>query len=150
MAIPSSGARGWWGQWHVDRDAALQKREIRRLWRLACQRTDAAQWIPTPTGPTIVLPMIRDITLGNPTSLLVELRLGQLPSDIEGAAARIASSMGVADLRVSETPYPMWLKVEFLDHPASDAGVVTPFPGPASGGPARQWRATGGGSDEVA
>lgn len=51
--------------------------------------------------------------LGHPTWILVELRAGQLPSDIEDEAPRIAATLGVRGLRVRETGYPMWLRIEF-------------------------------------
>jgi hypothetical protein len=111
-------AAWWWGDARDDGDdeaAFWQKREIKRLWRAACERCRTAQWIPTPTGYTLTIPFIRDIVLGHPTWILVELRAGQLPSEIEDEAPRIAATLGVRGLRVRETGYPMWLRIEFSD-----------------------------------
>lgn len=134
---PGPGGTRWWGNARDDGDveaAFWQKREIKRLWRAACERCRTAQWIPTPTGYTLSFPLIRDIALGHPTSILVELRAGQLPADIEDEAPRIAATLGVPGLRVRETGYPMWLRVEFLDR--AEPVRTTPTPPPVRSVPA--------------
>jgi hypothetical protein len=113
-------SRGWWGNApHDDPEIAfLRIREIKRLWREACEAGRLGQWIAAPSGPWRAFPLIERVVLGNPTTITVRLRSGQLPSDVEAEAARIAYTMGAGGLRISETSVPMLLRIEFMDQPA--------------------------------
>lgn len=111
---------GWWGNCHNDDPvtAAYKRREIVRSWREACEPTALAHWVPAPAGMWRSVPLVEKVILGNPTSIIVRLRPGQLPSDVQAHADRIAYTMEAGSLRVSETGIPMRLRVEFLDRPA--------------------------------
>jgi hypothetical protein len=103
-------------------------REIKRLWREACEGCGARAWIPCPSGVAIFVPLIGQVTLGYPTVMTVQLRPGQLLADIAAVAPRIAHNMGLGGLRV--TPFRgMWVRVELL--------APTPPPRPAAAPPAR-------------
>jgi hypothetical protein len=139
MAIQDRIGSGWWGGGHDDGpDVAFWRaREIKRLWRMACERSPLAQWIPTPTGWTVSIPRIGAVTLGTPTSITVQLLTGQMLSDVQAVAPWIARTMGASGLRVSKMCTPTWARVEFLDRPEPDDGqvepgdgVVTPLPAP--------------------
>lgn len=108
---------GWWGNARDDGPemARWRQREIRKLWREVCELSPLAQWIPMPSGVTLACPTIETVILGKPTAILVRLRPGQLPSDIEAHAARIAYTMEAGGLRILETEIPMRLRIEFLD-----------------------------------
>ncbi|MDQ2708317.1 MAG: hypothetical protein M3Z25_12050 [Actinomycetota bacterium] len=111
----------WWGQDQNDgaEMARFRRREIRDRWREVCEAAQPplAQWIPMPDGFTVAYPRIEEIILGNPTAILIWLRPGQLPSDVEAYAPRIAYAMQAGRLRVRETGTPMLLRIEFLSHP---------------------------------
>ena len=89
-----------------------RKQEVRRLWREACANTRLGLRTHTPNGWTITVPRIGHITLGDPTSMSVELRPGQMAADVIAVAPRIAYAMGVDSLRVTEMPAQSWLKIE--------------------------------------
>jgi hypothetical protein len=142
MAVHNRVGSGWWGGGRDDgRDVAFwREREIKRLWRMACERSPLAQWIPTPTGWTVSIPRIGRVTLGAPTSITVQLLTGQVLSDVAAVAPWIAQIMGAGALRVSPMCTPTWVRVEFLDrgeldggqpgHDEPGGGVVTPLPTP--------------------
>jgi len=81
-----------------------------------------------PDGFTVATPLMRKITIGNPTSAMVELRPGQLVEDLERGAAGIARGLGVAALKIRQTAYPMWVQVDFLERAEPGHGVVIAFP----------------------
>jgi hypothetical protein len=123
----------WWGRDDSvgnDRDVeSWQIGEIERLWREACEGCGLCQWISTASGWTVAIPTIGRVTLGNPTSMTVQLRPGQLPEHINKVAPEIAYAMGLGDLRVTAF-WPMWVRVELLDfaEAAGAAGAANGVP----------------------
>jgi hypothetical protein len=136
MAI-DNGVRGWPGPDGSDEVNFWRVREIKRLWREACEGYDVCQRIHTPTGWTVAVPSIGQVSLGAPTVMTVQLRPGQRPEQLEALACEIADVMGVGGIRV--IPFrAMWVRVELL---AQGNGPTPPIPprdgrGPSSNGPA--------------
>jgi hypothetical protein len=152
MAIRNRVGTGWWGRGHDGGgDVAYWRiQEIKQLWREACEGSGLCQRISTPSGWTVAIPRIGQVTLGDPTSMTVRLRAGQLLSDIDAVAPRIAYAMGIGGLRVTKTSAPMWARVELLDRPEPDGGVVTPFPPPRRPVPTSGSTSDGPDSNEAA
>lgn len=114
-------------------------REIERRWRAACEGSGFCQWIYTPTGWNAAVARVEKITLGNPISIMVELRLGQIPEDISDRARRLSYAMGCADLRVTPAGL-MLVRVDLLD-PEDPSGSVDFSPAPERTGPSEAWTA---------
>lgn len=85
------------------REYNLDLREVHDLiwaWRGACEGAGLCAQIDTPTGPTVVVPTLVDVTLGPPTVLIAQLMPGQLAEDIRRQAHRLAGHLGAVALRV--------------------------------------------------
>jgi len=151
MAI-DNGVRGWPGPDGSDEVNFWRVREIKRLWREACESYDVCQRIHTPTGWTIAVPSIGQVSLGAPTVMTVQLRSGQRPEHLEALAREIADVMGVGGIRV--IPFrAMWVRVELLalgNGPASSVpsghrrgpssnGSASPVPSGRRRGPSSAW-----------
>jgi hypothetical protein len=138
MAI-DNGVRGWPGPDDSDEVNFWRVREIKRLWREACESYDVCQRIHTPTGWTVAVPSIGQVSLGAPTVMTVQLRPGQRPEHLEALAGEIADVMGVGGLRV--IPFrATWVRVELLARGNPGNGPASPVPsghrrGPTGDGP---------------
>ncbi|MGI8815097.1 MAG: hypothetical protein ACR2G2_07395 [Pseudonocardia sp.] len=124
----------------------LRPREIRDIWREVCEAAPPplSQWIPMPDSVTIAYPKIDEVIMGNPRTIMVWLRPGQIPSDVEAYAPRIAYAMGAAEVRVYETDTRRLLRIELLsrrqerfdqDIPRLPRPQTDPFPGEPFEGP---------------
>jgi hypothetical protein len=124
MAINGGGWPGASGSSEVN---FWRERELRRLWRETCEGCGLCQWISTPSGWTVAVPAIRQVTLGNPTVMTIHLRTDQRASSIEAVAARITDDMGIGGLRV--IPFrDKWVYVELLAPTKPDTRVTPPTP----------------------
>lgn len=110
-------------------------REIKRLWRQACEGYGLYQRIWTPTGWTDAIPSIGRVTLGHPTAMTVQLRPGQRPEHIGALAHEIADVMGVGKVRVIPLRS-TWLRIELL---AAGTTPAAGFPSPQRRGPSAAW-----------
>lgn len=132
MAVTSERRLGDWPGDSGDRDVnAWREREVKRLWREACEGYELCQWIPTPSGWTVVGPSIKRVTLGDPTVLLIYLRPTQSIHDLARFAPDIASYLGVGALMVQ--PFRgQWVRVHLLGVAAPSASIPARAPLPAS------------------
>ncbi|HVH21781.1 MAG TPA: hypothetical protein VNA11_04915 [Pseudonocardia sp.] len=113
-------------QWFADRalrrDVAAieaeQVGDIKWRWRKACEHSGLGRMVFTPSGPTVSFPLIGQVVLGPPTTFTVRPQPGQLRSDFEAAAPRIAVAMGVPAVRVRALAGD-WLVIELMDGPTS-------------------------------
>jgi hypothetical protein len=114
-AAPGRSARGLVGRLLYGRRSARDEawaravaredlRDAAQVWRLLCEGLPGLhRRTSTVTGPTIGTPFVRHVSLtaqGAPR-LLVELRPGMVPADVEQQAVRIAAAYGGRTLRVS-------------------------------------------------
>jgi hypothetical protein len=130
-----NGLSGWPGPDGSEEVNFWRVREIKRLWRQACEGYDVCQRIHTPTGWTVAVPSIGKVTLGAPTVMTVQLRAGQRPEHLEAVAREVADVMGVGGLRV--IPFrAMWVRVELL---APGNGPAAPVPSARRHGPSSAW-----------
>jgi hypothetical protein len=113
MTFDSASGSGWPGRDGDPEIDLCRKREIRRLWREACEGCNLNQWIPTPTGFTVAIPAIGTITLGDPTVMTVQLRSSQRIEHLKEAASDIAATMCLGGLRVKPIRG-SWVLVELL------------------------------------
>jgi S-DNA-T family DNA segregation ATPase FtsK/SpoIIIE len=102
---------------------------LRRAWRVACEGVGLVHRVDTVSGATVIVPRVASFGAGPPTSLLVELLPGQLPTDVEAVALRLAPALGCRRLRVTPCGE-MWVNVELL---ASDP-LESSYEAPASSG----------------
>jgi hypothetical protein len=91
--------------------------EIRWQWRNACANTALAPMIYTPTGATRAVPVIADVHLVPPVTLIVKVRPGQSIADFVKAAPAIADAMDVMALDVAQLA-PHWVRVVLVDRPS--------------------------------
>jgi hypothetical protein len=116
--------------WQRDRaivDAQLVG-DIKWQWRQACEYSGLARMVYSPTGPTTSIPMIGKVSLGPPTTFTVRLQPGQLASDVQAAAPRIAEAMSVFDIAVSRIATG-WVRVELIPTPACPTQAYPGRPG---------------------
>jgi hypothetical protein len=111
-------------------DEAQRINEIKWLWRQACEVSGLGRLVFVPSGPAMSIPMIGQVTLGEPTTFTVRPQPGQLLADFQAAAPRVAAAMGAG--RVVVRPLVAeWIVVELLDActPPSRSGLpqVVPF-----------------------
>lgn len=104
-------------------------RELKRLWREACEGYNLCQWIPTPSGWTVAGPQIKKVTLGDPTELLVWLRPTHGIQDLARCAPDIAAHLGVGALRVHPIQG-QWIRVQLLVVQAPSTPAPAPLPAP--------------------
>lgn len=117
----------WPGPDDSDDVSYWRVREIRQLWREACEVSELCQWIPTASGWTRAVPAIGHVTLGHPTVMTVRLRTGQRPEHLRAAAPQIARDMYLGGIRV--TPFrERWVRVELLALPKPPVRAVPPIP----------------------
>lgn len=96
--------------------------ELRWQWRCACMATTLAPIVYTPSGATRAVPVIRNLDLGPPVTLKVQVRPGQTLGDFEAAAPTIASAMNVADVQVAMLA-PGWLQIVLRPDPYAGPGA---------------------------
>jgi len=118
---PSRLAR-WFADRALRRDLAAieaeQVGDIKWRWRQACEHSGLGRLVFTPSGPAVSFPLIGQVVLGPPTTFTVRSQPGQLLSDFEAAAPRIAVAMGVPAVRVRPLAGD-WLMIELLDGPTA-------------------------------
>jgi hypothetical protein len=145
--VELAGRPGRLARWFADRALrrdlaaieAEQVGDIKWRWRQACEHSGLGRLIFTPSGPALSFPLIGHVVLGPPTTFTVRPQPGQLRSDFEDAAPRIAVAMGVPAVRVRPLAGD-WLVIELLDLPtaapqAQQAEVVELAPRRAVGRP---------------
>jgi hypothetical protein len=112
----------WFADRALRRDLAAieaeQVGDIKWRWRQACEHSGLGRLVFTPSGPGVSFPLIGHVVLGPPTTFTVRPQPGQLRSDFEAAAPRIAIAMGVPAIRVRPLAGD-WLVVELLDGPTA-------------------------------
>lgn len=94
------------------------------LWPRVCEGVELIHRVDTVTGPTITTPRLVDITLGNPLVLIVKLLPGQLLTDVEAVAHRIAPVLGARRMRVT----PVWDRVHVRLELLQDDPLELPVP----------------------
>ncbi|GAA5166802.1 hypothetical protein GCM10023321_58500 [Pseudonocardia eucalypti] len=131
--------RGWPGPDGSEDVDHWRIREIRQLWREACEVSEVCQWIPTVSGWTRAIPAIGQVTLGHPTVMIVQLRTGQRPEHLQAAAPQIARDMHLGEVRV--TPIrERWVRVELLAVPKPPTRLLPPTrPTTLRRGPSGAW-----------
>ena len=107
--------------------------DIKWQWRQACELSGLGQLMFTPSGQSMSIPLIGQITLGPPTSFTVRLRPGQLLSDVEDAEPQISEAMSVQRIVVSRLPGE-WVRIELIPVRTQPSGAgVLPFSAPPGG-----------------
>lgn len=95
-------------------------------WRTACEGAGLSQSVDTPTGSTVSVPTLCDVTTEPEPVLTVRLLPGQLATDVVALAPRLAPALGAARL-VVEPRGLMYVRLRLLSaDPLGD--VVTLMP----------------------
>jgi hypothetical protein len=136
MAVTNGRRPGDWPGDSGNREVnSWRVREIRRLWREACEGYNLCQWVPTPSGWTVAGPEIKRVMLGDPTVLLVQLRPTQDIAELVQTAPSIAAHLGTAALKVLPLRG-QWVRVQLLAVEAPSTPVPIPLPAPSALPPA--------------
>jgi hypothetical protein len=116
-----------------------RKRELERRWRSACEGSGFCRWVDTASGWTAAVPEVESVTLGEPTSITVQLLPGQIPEDLDALARRLSYALGFASLSVTELGH-MWVRLDFS---LAVSAAPSPPSAPPSGrpGPSPAWTA---------
>lgn len=137
------GREGARGRRRRDRAARhFREHEIRHLWRAGAIAGGLGERVFSPSGTTVVVPVVTDVHLGVTERFTIRLRATQTMQELTNAGRIVANTFAVPAIGVTEIARG-WVEIELDpilpaasgvgDEPDARSAAVLPFMPPAAG-----------------